>query len=92
MKTPFRLQVSEYDCVPTTFINGISVLFDREKIPPDVIKQIYHYTLDTVDKVGRIGVGGTTWQAIQLLGTWLNDRSNKTFPIATEYIWGENVH
>ncbi|NJN98144.1 MAG: hypothetical protein HC875_30700 [Anaerolineales bacterium] len=92
MKTPFRMQVSEYDCVPTTFINAISALFDREKIPADVVKHIYLYSLNTVDSLGKIGHGGTTWEAIQLVGTWLNDRSSKKFPIQTEYIWGKNVH
>lgn len=93
METPFRMQVSEYDCVPTTFINAISFLFDRKKIPADVVKHVYLYSLDTVDGLGKTGHGGTTWEAIQLVGTWLkNRRHSKKFPINTEYIWGENVH
>ena len=92
MKTPFRLQVSEYDCVPTTFINAISALFEREKIPADVVKHIYLYSLDTVDKAGKTGRGGTTWFSIQLLGNWLNSRKSKIFPIITEYICGNNIH
>ena len=45
MYIPLHYQVSEYDCVPTAFINAISYLFERNEIPPMVIRHIYLYSL-----------------------------------------------
>ena len=34
MKVPLRYQVTNYDCGPTSLLNGLSILFEREEIPP----------------------------------------------------------
>jgi len=91
MKVPFRLQASEYDCVPTTFLNAISFLFSRGEIPPIVIQKIYTYTLDTVSKINTLG-HGTTGIAVEMLGKWLANFKDKKFSVSTEYFTGENVH
>ena len=43
MKTPLRYQFSEYDCGPTSLQNALSFLFDREEIPPEVLRGISLY-------------------------------------------------
>ena len=37
MKIPLRYQMSEYDCGPTSMLNAISYLFEREEIPPRLV-------------------------------------------------------
>ena len=65
MKTPFSYQATEYDCVPTTFINALQYLFHRDEIPPVVIQKIMMYSLDKVGSNGEWGKHGTTDTAIQ---------------------------
>lgn len=91
MKTPFRFQASEYDCVPTTFLNAISFLFSRGEIPPIVIQKIYTYTLDTVSKINTLG-HGTSGIAVEMLGKWLANFKGKSFSVNTEYLTGDKVH
>lgn len=86
MYTPLHYQVSEYDCVPTALINGISYLFHRREIPPMVIRHIFLYCLDTVGRNARLGIGGTSRYAVQLVGNWLNDYKIKSFSVHTEFL------
>lgn len=60
MKIPLKYQSSEYDCVPTTFLNALNFLFERKDIPPGVINAIMLYSLDTFNRKGEAGKGGTT--------------------------------
>lgn len=46
MKTPLHYQISECDCGPTSMLNAISYLFDREDIPPEIIRNVMLYCLD----------------------------------------------
>lgn len=46
MKNPLHYQFSEYDCGPTSMQNAISFLFEREEIPPEVLRNIMLYCLD----------------------------------------------
>jgi len=91
MKVPFRLQVSEYDCVPTTALNALSYLYEREEIPPLAIQRIFMYCLDSVSPRQSIG-HGTSPYAVQLLGNWLNEFRYKKFITSTTYINKEEVH
>jgi hypothetical protein len=86
MFVPLHYQVSEYDCVPTAFINAISYLFERHEIPPMVISHIYLYSLDTVGRNSLFGVGGTSRHAVRLLGNWLNSYKMKQFSVYTEFL------
>jgi len=92
MHIPFHYQVSEYDCVPTTFINAISYLFERNEIPPMVISHIYLYSLDTVGRDSRFGIGGTSKYAVRLLGNWLSSYKMKKFSVTTEFLEKNEVH
>jgi hypothetical protein len=86
MQAPLHYQVSEYDCVPTALINGISYLFHRKEVPPMVIHHIFLYCLDTVGKNARFGVGGTSKYAVRLVGNWLNAYKMKSFSVKTKFI------
>lgn len=89
MKTPFRHQVTDYDCVPTTFINAISYLFHRSEIPPFIIHRIYKECLDGDSS------HGTTSRAIRELGYLLSnykDKRHKKFSVETKYLKCSQVH
>ena len=45
-------QLSEYDCGPTTMLNAISFLFEREEISPVVIRNVMLYCLDSYNGEG----------------------------------------
>ncbi len=92
MKAPLHYQASEYDCVPTTFLNAVTYLFHREAIPPLVVHHIFLYSLDTVGKYGRLGRGGTSRHATRLLGDWLGSYRTDKFAVATEYLDRDQVH
>ena len=91
MKTPFRLQASEFDCVPTTFLNAISYLFERSEIPPVVVQRIFLYCLDCFSNKKDFS-HGTSGAAVRLLSEWLSEYSNKSFCLDAEVISGEKVH
>ena len=92
MYIPLQYQVSEYDCVPISFINAVSYLFERNEIPPMVIRHIYMYSLDTVGRHARLGSAGTSEHAVRLLGSWLHSYKYKTFSVNTEFLEGEEVN
>ena len=55
MKTPLHYQMTEYDCGPISMMNAIIFLFDREQIPPDLIRNIMLYCLDGYGAEGAPG-------------------------------------
>lgn len=73
MKVAFRQQVTDYDCVPTSIINGLSYLFHRQDVPPFVVKRIYKDCLD-VD-----AFKGTSGDATHEVAYWLNSYRDKRF-------------
>lgn len=72
MKNPLHYQISEYDCGPTAMLNGISFLFEREEIPPEVIRNVMLYCLDCYSAEGVPGKSGTSRMAMMFLSNWLN--------------------
>ena len=91
MYIPFHYQVSEYDCVPTAMVNAISYLFCRKEIPPMVIQHIYLYSMDTVSRDARFGIGGTSKLAVRLMGNWLSSYKMGKFSVRTEFLDQEKV-
>ncbi len=91
MYIPFQYQVSEFDCVPISFINAVSYLFQRNEIPPMVIRHIYMYSLDTVGNDARLGSEGTSKYAVKLLGAWLTSYKFRKFSVKTQFLEGESV-
>ncbi|MDD5934524.1 MAG: peptidase C39 [Clostridiales bacterium] len=92
MKNPLSYQSTEYDCGPTTMLNAINYLFQREEIYPDVIKAITQYTLDCYNTKGEAYKHGTTKVAMGFLSCWLNHFGKvKNWPICCEQILGAHV-
>lgn len=93
MKSPLRYQMSEYDCGPTTMLNGISYLFPRESISPEIIRNIMLYSLDSYGGEGIMGKRGTSSAAMMFLSNWLNGYGKiGDFHIASRYLSGKNVY
>lgn len=92
MKNPLHYQLSEYDCGPTSMLNALSFLFEREDIPPEVIRNIMLYTLDCYSNEGHPGKSGTSPMAMMFLSNWLNRfRQIRQLDVKSEYITGEQV-
>ena len=53
MKNPLHYQLSEYDCGPTCMLNAVSFLFEREEIPPEVIRNIMPVSYTHLDVYKR---------------------------------------
>lgn len=66
MKNPLHYQLSEYDCGPTSLLNAISYLFEREDIPPEIIRNVMLYCLDCYGSEGSPGKSGTSCTAMLL--------------------------
>jgi hypothetical protein len=93
VRNVLNYQTSEYDCGPTTLINALRYLFDREQIAPELLKNISLYTLDTYNEMGETGKKGTSPWAMKFLSNWLNHygESNQ-FPIVTQFLEGDRVY
>lgn len=92
MKNPLRYQATEYDCGPTSVENAISFLFQREEIPPIILKNIMLYCLDQYNTKGEYPKGGTSQIAMRYLSEWLNlYHQVHDFPIHCEFIVGGEV-
>ncbi|MBR2215415.1 MAG: peptidase C39 [Selenomonadaceae bacterium] len=92
MKNPLRYQISEYDCGPTSLLNALSFLFDREEISPELIRNIMLYSLDCYEPQGRLGKRGTSRMAMMFLSNWLTGVGEMgILPIESRYLAGEAV-
>ena len=93
MKNPLHYQLSEYDCGPTTMLNAISYLFDREEIYPELIRNIMLYCLDCYGSEGTPGKSGTSRAAMMFLSNWLNGFGEiRNFPVTSRYLSGKSVY
>ena len=92
MKNPLHYQLSEYDCGPTSMLNAISFLFEREDIPPEIIRNIMLYSLDCYGLGGDFGKRGTSRTAMMFLSNWLDGYGQTcSLPISSSYIAGKSV-
>lgn len=92
MKNILSYQASEYDCGPTTLLNAMRYLFEREEIVPDILKAISLYTLDEYNSEGESGKSGTSRMAMMYLSKWFNQfGETKHFPLYTEMLLDELV-
>lgn len=67
MKLPLQYQVSEYDCGPSSLRNAMSYLFDRDKVPQELLVAIHEISLDGYHAHGSKGttsVFGTSDEAM----------------------------
>lgn len=89
MKIPLRYQISEYDCGPTALLNGVSYLFPRAEVPPEIIRSVTLYSLDCYGMDGAAGKAGTSRMAMMYLANWLEGFSRAAkFPLSCQYISG----
>ena len=93
VKNPLRYQISEYDCGPTSLLNALSYLFEREEISPEIIRNIMLYSLDCYEKGGTLGKRGTSRMAMMFLSSWLDGVGKMgILPIESRYISGDDVY
>lgn len=93
MKNLLNYQSSEYDCGPVSLTNAIRFLFEREEVPPEIIKYIMLYCMDSYNDKGEICKRGTSSSAMRFLADWLNQFGQaKRFPISCEFLSGKEVH
>ena len=92
MKNVLNYQTSEYDCGPTSLTNAVRFLFERDEIPPELLKTVFLYTLDAYDEHGGHGRHGTSRYAMKFLAEWFNQYGRSThFPIRARFIENEQV-
>lgn len=92
MKNLLIYQSTEFDCGPTTLVNAVRYLFEREEIPPALIKGIWIYANDTFNEQGESGKHGTSKAAVRFLAEWLNGFSKGCcFPLRAEYVEREEA-
>lgn len=93
MKNPLHYQMTEYDCGPTSMLNGISYLFSREEIPPEIVRNIMLYCLDCYGSDGCCGKSGTSCMAMMFLSNWINGFGESGhLTISSRYLSGEAVN
>ncbi len=92
MKVPLRYQITNYDCGPTCLLNGLSVLLERDQIPPEVMKQVTVACMDQYGDDGSLGRKGTSHAAMRYMADWL-DRCGRggKMPLRGEYLTGRGV-
>ena len=92
MKIPLSFQKTNYDCGTVSLTNAISYLFEREEIPPEIIKGISLFSLDRYDEKGNVSQGGTSRESISLITNWLNNYAEtKNFNLICEKLTGKEV-
>ena len=93
MKNPLHYQLSEYDCGPTSMMNAIAYLFEREEIPPEAVRNMMLYCLDCHSKEGIPGKRGTSRAAMMFLSNWLNEYGELgIMSVSSEYLSGRSVY
>lgn len=92
MNNPLRYQMTEYDCGPTSMLNAVSYLFQREEIPPEIVRSIMLYCLDCFGADGTSGKRGTSRVAMMFLSNWLNGFGQAGhLPVSSQYLSGREV-
>lgn len=89
MKIPFRHQVTNYDCAPTSIINALSYLFNRKEIPPFIVHRIY---MDCLDAESFRGTSGRAIQNLGFLLSQYKEQSFRRFALKSKTITGRQVH
>lgn len=93
MKNPLHYQFSEYDCGPTAMLDAVSYLFEREQIPPEVLRNIMLYCLDCYGADGVSGKSGTSCAAMMFLSNWLNSFGKVgRLSVSSRYLSGRSVY
>jgi hypothetical protein len=92
MKTPLIYQATKYDCGPTTLVNALRYLFEREELDPELLTQVYARTLDDFNEEGELGKYGTSHQAIRNVLRYFRSYGLGTgFPLDAKSVQGVDV-
>lgn len=92
MKNVLCYQVSEYDCGPTSLMNALRFLYERDQITPELIKAVGNYTLDNYNDKGEMGRHGTSREVMTFLAYWFNQYGKShDFPIYAKHLSGPEV-
>lgn len=87
MKNKLIHQSSNYDCGPTSVTNAMRFLFEREEIPPALLKQIWTMGLDTFSAEGEPGREGTSKAAMRYMAAWFDCYAAKhAFPLKSAFL------
>ena len=87
MKNVLIDQSSEYDCGPTSMVNAIRFLFDREEIEPGVLKHIWMMGIDTYCEKGHVGKHGTSVASMRYMADWLEAYGKgHQFPVEADFL------
>lgn len=93
MKNPLHYQLSDYDCGPTSMLNALAFLFEREDIPPEAIRNTMLYCLDCHGIDGIPGKRGTSRAAMMFLSNWFNEYGDLgIMSVSSEYLSGASVY
>ena len=92
MKNFLHYQTTEFDCGPVSLINGVRFLFEREEIPPDLVKFVMLYCMDIYNESGELCKQGTSAAAMNFMTSWINDFSQcRQFPIRCTFLLEKDV-
>ncbi|MBE5807706.1 MAG: peptidase C39 [Clostridiales bacterium] len=87
MKNDLISQSSEFDCGPTSLVNAIRFLYEREEVPPAVLKHIWAMGNDTFNEQGHPGKHGTSKASMRYMAEWLNAFGRGCgFPIRARFL------
>jgi hypothetical protein len=88
--TPLRYQVTPADCYPTSVLNALVWLFQRDELPGAILQRVYAYCLDGIER-GVVG-SYTSEHASLALMEWLGEFKTRSFAVATEAVEGCELH
>ena len=88
MKNGLIYQSSNYDCGPTSVTNAMRFLFEREEIPPAVLKHIWTMGLDTFSASGDPGREGTSKASMRYMAAWFECYAARhdDFPLKSTFL------
>lgn len=87
MKNKLICQTTNYDCGPTSITNAMRFLFEREEIPPVIMKSIWTMGIDTFAEDGEPGKEGTSKASMRYMAAWFECFSQKChFPLKTMFL------
>ena len=92
MKNALIYQSSEYDCGPTCLLNAVRFLFEREEVPPFILRQIWLMGNDTCCEKGGPGLRGTSRASMRYMAEWLREYGkNCHFPVDALFLENEQA-
>lgn len=92
MKNVLIDQSSEYDCGPTTLVNALRFLYERDELNPDLLTAIFNLTLDDYSSEGEYGKRGTSYKAMRGVSAFFEAYGKGTdFPIHSHVLTGNDA-